>query len=160
MGTLIIIVIVLVTTTLSLTLERLAHLFPARKLNPSPGWLPAVASFLFLVAFFIPNIHISKETSTFQQHFVGGGMYTALLYVYFKRLFNWNLSLIPTLILLFAWTSAFGVASELAEFTLTKLHLARIGTGDTDWDLLANTLGSAAGYLILAIMKLDRNQNL
>jgi hypothetical protein len=122
--------------------------YPRVIIGSSNTWLPLLAAGLFFVAFLIPDIHISNETTTFQQHFIGGGVYCALLYLYFQKLLKWPAGWLVSLVLLFAWTSAFGVANELLEFTLTKLHLANIGTGDTDWDLLANTLGSLATYLV------------
>jgi hypothetical protein len=129
----------------------MAIIFPRIKLHQSYGWLPALAAFLFIFAFLLPNIHISSETNTFQQHFVGGGIYTACLYIYFKKLLGWKLPLLASFVVLFAWASAFGVANELLEFTLNKLNLAQIGTGDTDWDLLANTLGALTGYVVLLL---------
>jgi uncharacterized membrane protein YjdF len=64
--------------------------------------------------------------------------------------------LLISLVVLFAWASAFGVANELIEFTLTKLGLAQIDTGDTDWDLLANTLGAFTGYALLLTSKVEK----
>lgn len=149
--------ITLITACLPYLVKRIVTVFPGIRVHTSYDWLPIVAAFLFITAFFIPNIHISKETTTFQQHFVGGGMYTACLYVYFKKLLGWSMSLPISFIVLFAWASAFGVANELLEFTLTKLQFAQIGTGDTDWDLLANTLGALTGYIILIVAKVEKN---
>jgi len=148
--------IALLTALLPYLIKRLARVLPTVKIHESADWLPILAAFLFVIAWFLPNIHISDETTTFQQHFVGGGMYCACLYVYFKKLFGWKLPLATSLIVLFAWVSAFGVANEMLEFTLTKLGLAQIGIGDTDWDLLANTLGAFMGYFILVALKIER----
>jgi hypothetical protein len=148
----------LLTAILPYLVKRAADIFPSIRIHTSYGWLPVLAAFLFITAFFIPNINISSETTTFQQHFVGGGMYTACLYVYFKKLLGWKLPLLASFLVLFAWASAFGVANELLEFTLTKVHLAQINTGDTDWDLLANTLGALTGYVLLLISKVERSQ--
>ena len=115
----------------------------------SGGWmLPLVASCLFFTSFYLPDIHISSQTSTFQQHFVGGGIYSALLYFYIKRIFSWRFSLVIDLLLLFAWTSALGVANKLLEFVLLKLHLLALDTTDAYWDLLANTLGAYTAYIL------------
>ncbi|HMS25481.1 MAG TPA: hypothetical protein PKB15_07340 [Acidimicrobiia bacterium] len=108
-----------------------------------------MAGIVFFGAFLVPDIHITDETQTFQQHFIGGGIYTALLYSYFKLLLGWKTHWTIDLLLLFAWTSAFGVASELAEFTLLKLHLTNINIEDTGWDLLANSSGAFLSYLII-----------
>jgi len=76
-------------------------------------------------------------------------MYAACLYLYAKQLFNWRLHWLIDLLALFAWVSAFGVANKMFEFALLELKLANIYTGDAYWDLLANTLGGFAGYLLL-----------
>jgi hypothetical protein len=149
--------ITLLTAILPYLAKQMTAIFPQIKVHTSYDWLPVLAAFLFIVAFFLPNIHISDETTTFQQHFVGGGMYTACLYIYFKKLLSWKLSLFVSFLVLFAWASTFGVATELLEFTLTKLNLAQIGTGDTDWDLLANTLGALTGYAILLLAKIGKD---
>jgi hypothetical protein len=133
------------------------YLFPKLKFNDSPKWLPRLAGFLFFIAFFIPDIHISTHTTTFQQHFVGGGIYCTLLFIYFKKLLGWHFNWLSEMLVLFAWTSAFGVANELLEFTVTELHLGHISTGDTDWDLLANTLGALFSYLVYKLWVANRN---
>lgn len=150
-------VIFAATAGIPLFVRWLHATYPNIKLYDSYSWLPFLAACLFVSAFFLPNIHISSETSTFQQHFTGGGIYTACLYLYFKKLLGWRLSVLASLVVLLAWTSTFGVANELLEFTLTKLNLANIGSGDTDWDLLANTLGSLTGYVILSVLRIERN---
>lgn len=93
----------------------------------------------------LPAVHIAN-TTTFPQHFVGGGMYSACLYMYVKQVFGWRLHWVVDVLALFAWVSAFGVANKLAEFALLETGLANIYTGDAYWDLLANTLGGFVGY--------------
>jgi hypothetical protein len=115
-------------------------------------WLPVLAGLLMIVSVELPDIHISTQTTTFQQHFVGGGLYSACLYFYTRRLFNWRPRWLLELLLLFAWVSAFGVANKLIEFSFIELHLAHIDTADTDWDLAANTLGGLVGYGALKII--------
>lgn len=151
-----ILLITVLTALIPYIVKQAVAFIPAIKVQKSYDWLTILAAFLFIIAWFLPDIHISKETTTFQQHFVGGGIYSACLYVYFKKLLGWKLSLIPSLIVLFAWVSAIGVANELIEFTLTKLNLTHIGTGDTDWDLLANTLGAFVGYGLLLLAKVEK----
>ena len=43
----------------------------------------------------------------------------------------------------FALVSALGCVNELAELFMVKVGLARITLDDTNWDILANTLGAA-----------------
>ena len=48
---------------------------------------------------------------------------------------------------LFALVSALGCINELAELFMVKFGLASITLDDTNWDILANTLGAAAVWL-------------
>ncbi len=139
----------LVTACLPLIVPYLPRIFPAVKIHPARSWLPVLAGVLIVISTQLPNIHISNQTTTFQQHFVGGGMYSAGLYIYAKQLFNWRLHWLVDLLVLFAWVSALGVANKMIEFAFLELHLAHIDTADAYWDLLANTLGGFAGYLLL-----------
>jgi glycopeptide antibiotics resistance protein len=112
-------------------------------------WLLIAAGAAIIASVFIPNIHISNETSTFQQHFVGGGVYAALVFIYIEQLLDWRFHWFAELYVLFACVSALGVSVELAEFTFIHLGVKHINSGDTDWDLLANTLGGFVGYGII-----------
>jgi hypothetical protein len=144
-----IILLAAATACLPLIVKHGARFFPAIKFLPASSWLPVLAGVLMAISTQFPTIHISNETTTFQQHFIGGGLYTACLYLYAKQLFGWRLHWLVDLLALFAWVSAFGVANKLVEFALLKLGLAHIYTGDAYWDLLANTLGGFAGYGLL-----------
>jgi hypothetical protein len=115
--------------------------------HPSSYLLPCFAAALFFVSFYLPDINISASTTTFQQHLVGGGMYSALLYIYFKRYLEWKLNPICDLIILFAWVSALGVINKLLEFSLSSLHLMTLDMSDAYWDLLANTVGAYTLYV-------------
>lgn len=138
-----------ITALLPYLVRYIPRFFPTLKLHDARSWLPLVAGLLMILSTQLPNIHISNETSTFQQHFVGGGMYAACLYIYAKQLFQWQLHWLIDLVALFAWVSAFGVANKLVEFGFLKLGLAHIDTADAYWDLLANTLGGFVGYALL-----------
>lgn len=124
-----------------------------------PAWLPVLAAICFAAGLWLPDIHISRETDTFQEHFISGGLYTALLYVYLTRLLGLRKHWIVMILGLFAWTSALGTLNELVEFTITKLHITDINISDTSWDLAANTLGSLAGYTLLRILWVIRAQS-
>ena len=139
----------IVTACLPIIVQFIPRVFSTIKLYPARSWLPVLAGLLIVISTQLPNIHISTQTSTFQQHFVGGGIYSACLYIYAKQLFNWRLHWFIDLCALFAWVSAFGVANKMIEFTFLELHLAHIDTADAYWDLLANTLGGFVGYLLL-----------
>ena len=56
--------------------------------------------------------------------------------------------------LVFALVSALGCINELAELFMVKFGLARITLDDTNWDILANTLGAAAvwfGWVVVSL---------
>lgn len=135
------------TVCLPLFVRGARRVLPSYKFYAAVTWLPVAAAATILVSVFIPDVHISNETSTFQQHFVGGGVYASLLFMYAKQLFGWRFHWFVELCLLFAWVSALGVAVELGEFALIKFGIKHIHSGDTDWDLLANTLGGFVGYI-------------
>lgn len=121
------------------------------RLHPAPVWLPLLAAAVYITSLYLPDVDITRETDTFQQHFVGGGVYTAILYVYFSKLLGWRPHWIVALLTLFAWTSALGVVNEVLEFTLVKLNITQINLADTSWDLFANTTGSLTGYAFFRI---------
>lgn len=133
----------LATALLPVFTKVLSRYMPSTKFHRASIFLPIIAGTLFFISFFLPDIHISNETSTFQQHFVGGGLYAGLLYYYVRNLLaTHRIKWWQDAVLLFMWVSALGVASELLEFSLLKFHILYIDTTDTQWDLLANTLGA------------------
>jgi len=140
--------ITILTACLPWVLKALANKSYVSKPKGSASWLPLLAAMLFAVSYVLPTINISG-TETFQQHFVGGGIYSACLFIYFRHTLGWKLPKYTAILFLFAWVSALGVANELFEFTLHQLHLVEIDISDTSWDLVANTLGAFAGYLLL-----------
>ena len=54
----------------------------------------------------------------------------------------------------FALVSALGCINELAELFMVKVGLARIMLDDTNWDILANTLGVSAVWIGWALVNL------
>lgn len=150
--TLFFVLLAALTLCLPFVLPRLARRVGA-KLAPAPTWLTWLAAGLLLLALVMPDIHISGETDTFQLHFVGGGLYTACLFVYFCRAFRLSLPLGYRLAALFAVVSALGVANELLEFSLTHLQIQPMDISDTSWDLVANTSGAFVGFGLLSLIK-------
>lgn len=139
--------VTLLTLLLPVLIPRIARRYHLA-LQPAPLWLPVLAAIVYFSAGFLPDIHISHETNSFQEHFVGGGLYTAILFLYFTKLFSWRKHWLIMLLALFAWTSALGTANELLEFTLVKLNITQIDISDTSWDLVANTAGMLTGFII------------
>lgn len=150
--------IAILTACLPLYVPKLAQKF-GLVLHSAPAWLPIIAALVYACAPFLPDIHISRETSSFQEHFVGGGIYTTLLYIYFTRLAGWRPRWWLALLTLFAWTSALGVLNELVEFSLVKLSITQIDIADTSWDLFANTTGMLTGFVIWQLAKLTKKMH-
>jgi hypothetical protein len=151
-----ILLVATLTTLLPAFVGLLGRLFPSLRIGRGSVWLPTMAGLLILISVFLPDVRISAETTTFQQHFLGGGVYAGCLYFYFRQVFGWKFNWFVELTLLFGWVSAAGVVSELAEFALTRMDLIHIATGDTDWDLLANTLGGLLAYIAAASARVFR----
>jgi hypothetical protein len=145
-----------VTLFLPIILRRISRRL-GLKLNPAPYALLVIATVVYLVGPLLPDIHISASTDTFQEHFMGG-VYTALLYVFFSRLFGWRPRWWLNLLGLFAWTSAFGVFNELFEFAIVQLNLIQIDITDTSWDLVANTVGSLTAFALLWLFYLRQRK--
>lgn len=81
------------------------------------------------------------------KHFVGGGLFTGLLWVYLVLAMRWRAHWLVMAFSLFALVSALGCINELAELFMVKAGIARIEIDDTNWDILANTLGVATVWL-------------
>lgn len=79
-------------------------------------------------------------------HFVGGGVFTGLLWWYLKLALNWRAHWLIEAFSLFALVSALGCINELAELMMVKAGLATITLTDTSWDILANSLGALLTY--------------
>ena len=153
----IIVLVSLATALLPVLTKVLSRYMPSIKFHRASIFLPIIAGTLFFISFFLPDIHISNETSTFQQHFIGGGLYAGLLYYYVRNLLaTHRIKWWHDAALLFMWVSALSVASELLEFFLLKSKLMYIDTTDTQWDLLANTLGA---FVVFGANQLARQVN-
>lgn len=122
-------------------------------LKNAPIWLPLLAAMVYIASLYLPDVRISHETDTFQQHFFGGGVYTTLLFIYFTKLAGWRPWWPLALTALFAWTSALGTLNELAEFTLTKLNITQINLQDMGWDLFANTSGALTAFIVWQLIE-------
>lgn len=117
---------------------------PARR-----DWVLIVAACAFFVAWYLPSPLVAGQQTQFVTHFVGGGLFTGLVWLYLKRTFDWR-PLYPELTepaSLFALVSSLGVLNELFELTLVQFGLVNMTLDDTSWDFAANTLGALALYL-------------
>ena len=115
-------------------------------------WLLYLACVLFFVSWYLPSPLIEGRDTSFTTHFVGGGVFTGLLWVYLVSVMHWRAHWLVMAFSLFALVSALGCINELAELYMVKTGLARITLDDTNWDILANTLGATVvwcGWVVI-----------
>ena len=114
-------------------------------------WLYA-ACILFWVSWYLPSPLIEGRDTSFTTHFVGGGIFTGFLWYYVKQSLGWRSRWPVELFSLFALVSALGCVNELVELGAVKAGISRLTLEDTNWDILANSLGALvayAGYLLV-----------
>ena len=114
--------------------------------------LPVICGLLYPIARALREPHITNESITLAQHFVGGGFISTLYFVYFIREFNIKLPSFAYILLLYPFVSMMGVTNELLEFASTKLGIYAVDGTDTWWDLLANTLGAYCLFILILIL--------
>lgn len=125
-----------------LVLQRAGYRHQAKGL-----WLLYTACALFAISWYLPSPLIEGRNTSFVTHFVGGGLFSGLLWWYLKRATDWRAPWLVEAFSLFALVSALGCINELAELLMVKFGLARITLDDTNWDILANSLGALVVYL-------------
>ncbi len=106
------------------------------------------AALLFSISIFLPSPIIYGTDSEFWTHFFGGGFFIGLLCLYFRPLLRRRLVWWQELLLLFVIVSTFGVVNELYEAFAYVTGLSHEALDDTSWDLVANTLGSIAFFVL------------
>ena len=134
-----------------LVLQRAGHRCEARYRG-----LLYVACLLFFISWYLPSPLIDGQNTSFTTHFVGGGLFTGLLWWYVKLSINWRAHWAIEAFSLYALVSALGCVNELAELFMVKIGLARITLTDTNWDIVANTLGALAVYVVYALVSVRR----
>lgn len=102
---------------------------------------------LFFVSWYLPSPLIDGENTSFVTHFVGGGLFTGLVWLYLKFSLNWRAKWWLEGFSLFALVSALGCINEIFELLLVRAQVANILITDTSWDIFANSLGALAVYL-------------
>lgn len=113
----------------------------------------ALAAFLFFISWYLPSPLIEGKYTAFTTHFVGGGMFTALLWIYIRSQFTIRIPIVLDLLALFFLVSGLGVANELFELAVVQLGIARLSGSDTWWDLFANTTDAYTAYLPFLLYK-------
>ncbi len=81
------------------------------------------------------------------RHF-GGGLLCGFIWLYVCRVFDVRLSALAELATLYALVCSLGVAIELVEVASLRLHILEGSILDTTWDLVADTLGAFAFWLV------------
>ena len=117
-------------------------------------WLLYLACVLFFISWYLPSLLVEGRDTSFTTHFVGGGLFTGMLWVYLVLVMRWRAHWLVMAFSVFALVSALGCINELAELYMVKTGLARITLDDTSWDILANTLGAATVWLGWVIVRL------
>ncbi len=147
------IISVAVPLVIYLLLPPILQIFGGRSVSRTPLFFAAV---LFFISWYLPSPLIEGKNTQFVTHFVGGGVFCGFVWVYLRNALNLSHNLFFDLVGMYFLTCGLGVANELFEFTLTKMHIMRLTPADTWWDLLANTLGMLAFWFIYSAHKLYR----
>lgn len=106
-----------------------------------------VGSALFFVSWYLPSPLIHGEDTSFVTHFVGGGIFTGLLWIYLRYTLRWKTAWYLEALSLFVLVSALGNINEIFELFLVEFSISTMLLTDTNWDILANTLGALMVYL-------------
>lgn len=122
-------------------------------------WLLFVACVIYFTAWYLPSPLIEGRNTQFMTHFVGGGIFTGMIWFYVKKVKTWQAKWYIEALSLFALVSALGVANELFELLLYITGHMPQGIADTSWDLLANTLGALTFYIAYTLTRLVRERN-
>ncbi len=121
-------------------------------------WLLLVACFIMFMSWFLPSPLVDGQETQFMTHFVGGGIFTGLLWLYIKLVKKWSKKWWVEAASLFALVSALGVFNELFEVVLYIFgHMQNIS--DTSWDLVANTLGAMTFFVVYALVGAIRKKH-
>jgi hypothetical protein len=119
--------------------------------------LLASASIVFFLSLFLPSPLIHGQNTNFATHFVGGGIFTGLIWLFMKLNLKFKANWLIELASLYLLVSGLGVANELFEFFANGVGLLHIPANDTWWDLFANTVGAGtfwAAYRLFIIRKI------
>lgn len=114
-------------------------------------WLLIAAGLLFFISNYLPSPYIEGRDTSAVTHFIGGGMYSALVWLYLKERLGHPKGWLVEIVSLLALVSLLGTANELFELFIVKANLYDMPLDDTNWDLLMNTLGALAVFIVYKI---------
>lgn len=106
---------------------------------------------LYAISWYLPSPLVDGANTQFTTHFLGGGVFCGLIWLYVKRNLHWNAPWWLEATSLYATVCTLGVTNELFEFALWRLNITGLSGGDTWWDLVANTLGAFTFWIIYTI---------
>ncbi len=118
-------------------------------------WL-LIGILLYTVSWWLPSPLIEGKNTNFTTHFLGGGIFTGMIWYYFKQSLKWKALWLLEAVSLYVFVSALGVANELFEVVLYMFGGMPNGIADTSWDLLANTLGALLFYVVYLFLNQRR----
>ena len=137
----------LVPLIIAIGLPRLLSRHGFKSSKKQLSWLH-VACLLFAVSWYLPSPLIDGQDTSFVTHFVGGGMFSGLVWIYLKLVIGLKSKWYIEAFSLFALVSALGCVNEIFELVLVQAKIATININETNWDILANSLGSLIVYLV------------
>lgn len=110
-------------------------------------WILASACIIFFMSWYLPSPLIEGEDTSFTTHFVGGGLFSGVLWIYLKLSLGWRSSWWMEGLSLFALVSTLGAINELFEWFIVYIGVSSLSLTDTSWDMVANTLGALTAYI-------------
>lgn len=111
-------------------------------------WPLVIGGLCFFVSWYLPSPLIDGQQTQFMTHFVGGGVFSGFVWLYAKKYLRLEMSAWLELLSLYSLVCTLGVTNELFELALVQAGLARLGSIDAWWDLLANSLGALSFWLV------------
>src|SRR5688572_29557117 len=102
-----IVVSIIVPILLYLLLPRVLQKFSPEQ--PPSKALLLLACLLFFISWYLPSPEIQGQQTAATTHFVGGGIFSGLVWLYIKSYLRWQGSWLAELLSLFALVSTLGV---------------------------------------------------
>lgn len=122
-------------------------------------WLYGACT-LYVVSWWLPSPYINGVDTSFTTHFIGGGIFTGMLWYYLKMSLNWKAHWLLEAFSLFALVSVLGVANELLEVVLYLFGRMPNGISDTSWDIVSNTLGAGVFFVFYSLITKNNSHRL